>query len=178
LKLPVVCNTHGFESLDLLKALEGIVDIYLPDMKYGTDESARALSGVADYPRFNRAALREMVRQVGRLKTDGQQIAYRGVLVRHLVLPGNLGETAAVLQELLEISPRIPLSLMSQYRPCHEALDHPVLQRRLTGKEYQEALDSAEQLGFEEVYSQELDSAEVYFPDFQREDPFGPKENQ
>lgn len=172
LKLPIVCNTHGFESSDLLKGLEGIVDIYLPDMKYGTDESAQALSEVTDYTRFNRDSVREMVRQVGRLKTDGKQIAYRGVLVRHLVLPGNLGQTAAVLQELLEISPRLPLSLMSQYRPCHGAQDHPLLHRPLTGEEYQQALDTAEQLGFEEIYSQELDSAEVYYPDFRREDPF------
>jgi putative pyruvate formate lyase activating enzyme len=172
LKLPIVCNTHGFESSELLKSLEGIVDIYLPDMKYGTAEAARALSQVADYPRFNRASVREMFRQVGPLETDGNQIAYRGVLVRHLVLPGNLGETAAVLQELLEISPRIPLSLMSQYRPCHGALDHPLLRRRLNGEEYQQALETAEQMGFEEIYSQELESAEVYYPDFQREDPF------
>ena len=147
LRLPIVYNTHGYVSLELLQCLEGVVDIYLPDMKYGTDESARALSQVSDYTRHNRAAVREMVRQVGRLKTDSGGVAFQGVLVRHLVLPGGLSGTSEVLQELLEISHRIPLSLMSQYRPCHRAQDHPSLNRPLTGEEYQQALDAAENLG-------------------------------
>ncbi len=172
LRLPIVYNTHGYVSLELLKCLEGVVDIYLPDMKYGTDESARALSQVSDYTRHNRAAVREMVRQLGRLKTDSGGIAFQGVLVRHLVLPEGLSGASEVLQELLEISHRIPLSLMSQYRPCHQARDHPSLNRPLTEEEYQQALDAAENLGFAEVFTQELESAEVYYPDFQREEPF------
>ena len=143
LRLPIVYNTHGYISIELLRCLEGVVDIYLPDMKYGTDESARTLSQVSDYTRHNRAAVREMVRQVGRLKMDSQGIAVRGVLVRHLVLPGSLAGTPEVLQELLEISHRVPLSLMSQYRPCHLAPEHPSLNRPLTGEEYQQALDAA-----------------------------------
>jgi len=174
LRLPIVYNTHGYVSLELLKWLEGVVDIYLPDMKYGTDETARMLSQVLDYTRHNRAAVREMVRQVGRLKTDSEGLAFRGVLVRHLVLPGGLAGTGEVLQELLEISHRIPFSLMSQYRPCHRAPDHPSLNRPLTGNEYQQARDAVDNLGFEEVFTQELESAEVYYPDFQREDPFQP----
>ena len=174
LRLPIVYNTHGYVSLELLKCLEGVVDIYLPDMKYGTDESARTLSQVSDYTRHNRAAVREMVRQVGRLKTDSGDVAFQGVLVRHLVLPEGLSGTSHVLQELLEISHRIPLSLMSQYRPCHRAQDHPSLNRPLTGEEYQQALGAAENLGLEEVFTQELESAEVYYPDFQREEPFQP----
>jgi len=178
LRLPIVYNTHGYVSLELLKCLEGVVDIYLPDMKYGTDESARTLSQVSDYTRHNRAAVREMVRQVGRLKTDSGDVAFQGVLVRHLVLPEGLSGTSHVLQELLEISHRIPLSLMSQYRPCHRAQDHPSLNRPLTGEEYQQALGAAENLGLEEVFTQELESAEVYYPDFQREEPFQPTGNK
>jgi putative pyruvate formate lyase activating enzyme len=113
-----------------------------------------------------------MVHQVGRLKTDSKGIAFRGVLVRHLVLPGDLAGTAEVLQELLEISHRVPLSLMSQYRPCHRAPDHPNLNRPLTGEEYQRALDSAEALGLETAFTQGLESAESYFPDFKKENPF------
>ena len=172
LRLPIVYNTHGYVSTELLKGLEGIVDIYLPDMKYGTAESARSFSGVGDYTRFNRAAVREMHRQVGPLKTDSDGLAFRGLLVRHLVLPGGIAGTSEVLQELLEISPRIPISLMSQYRPCHRAAGHPLLGRPLNGDEYPQALEAAENLGFEEIFSQELASAEVYYPDFQREDPF------
>ena len=172
LRLPIVYNTHGYISLELLQCLDGIVDLYLPDMKYGTDESARTLSQVSDYTRHNRAAVREMVRQVGRLKTDSEGLAFRGVLVRHLVLPGGLAGTAEVLQELLEISHRIPLSLMSQYRPCHRAPGHPSLNRPLTGDEYQRVMEIVDHLGFEAVFIQELESAEVYYPDFQQEDPF------
>jgi putative pyruvate formate lyase activating enzyme len=172
LRLPIVCNTHGYISTELLQCLEGIVDIYLPDMKYGTDEAARVLSQVPDYTRRNRAAVREMYRQVGPLQTDSNRFAFRGLLVRHLVLPEGLGGTAEVLQELLEISPRIPLSLMSQYRPLHRAAEHPLLRKHLTGDEYRQALGMAEQLGFEELFAQELESAEVYYPDFRRQNPF------
>jgi putative pyruvate formate lyase activating enzyme len=172
LRLPIIYNTHGYVSTELLRCLEGIVDIYLPDMKYGSDESARALSQVADYTRHNRAAIREMYRQVGPLQTNSEGIAVRGLLVRHLVLPEGLGGTAEVLQELLEISSRIPLSLMSQYRPLHRAAEHPLLCRPLTGDEYRRALGMAEQLGFEELFAQELESAEVYYPDFRRQNPF------
>jgi putative pyruvate formate lyase activating enzyme len=172
LRLPIVYNTHGYVSTELLQCLEGIVDIYLPDMKYGTDESAGELSQVPDYTRHNRAAVREMYRQVGPLQADSNGFAFRGLLVRHLVLPEGLSDTAGVLQELLEISSRIPLSLMSQYRPLHRAAEYPPLRRTLTGDEYTQALELAESLGFEEIFAQELESAEVYYPDFRRQNPF------
>ncbi len=170
--LPIVYNTHGYLSLPLLKLLDGIVDIYLPDMKYGTDETAEQLSQAPGYTSLNRQAVREMFAQTGPLKTDGEGLAFRGLLVRHLVLPGNLSGTSVVLQDLLEISPRIPLSLMAQYRPIHQAGDHPPLSRSLNKREYQKALDLVERFGFAEVYIQDLDSSEVYFPDFHREEPF------
>jgi putative pyruvate formate lyase activating enzyme len=178
LRLPIVYNTHGYVSPELLRCLEGIVDIYLPDMKYGTDESARAFSQVKDYTCRNRAAVREMYRQTGPLQTDSHRIAFRGLLVRHLVLSGGLSGTAEVLQELLEISPRIPLSLMSQYRPCHRASGHPMIGRPLIEDEYRRALEIAEQLGFEEIFIQELESAEAYYPDFKQKNPFQSKKNK
>jgi putative pyruvate formate lyase activating enzyme len=172
LTLPMVYNTHGYLSLPLLKLLDGIVDIYLPDMKYGTDETAELLSQAPGYTSPNRKAVREMFAQTGPLKTNGEGLAVRGLLVRHLVLPENLSGASAVLQDLLEISPRIPLSLMAQYRPVHRAWDHPRLSRSLHKKEYQQALDLVEKFGFAEVFIQDLDSSEGYFPDFDREDPF------
>lgn len=172
LLLPIVYNTHGYVSMELLRCLEGIVDIYLPDMKYGTEEAARALSLVPDYTHHNRAAVREMYRQVGPLQSDPEGIAFRGLLVRHVILPEDLSGTAEVLQELLEISPRIPISLMSQYRPLHRAADYPPLRRPLTGDEYRQPLELAETLGFEVIFTQELESAEVYYPDFRRPNPF------
>jgi putative pyruvate formate lyase activating enzyme len=172
LRLPIIYNTHGYVSTELLRCLEGIVDIYLPDMKYGGDESAWTLSQVPDYTRHNRAAVREMYQQVGPLQTDAEGIAFRGLLVRHLILPEGLSGTAEVLQELLEISPRVPLSLMSQYRPLHRAGEHPSLRRPLAGDEYRQALELAELLGFEELFTQELESAEVYYPDFRLQNPF------
>ncbi len=172
LTLPIVYNTHGYLSLPLLKLLEGIVDIYLPDMKYGTDETAEQLSQAPGYTSLNRQAVCEMFAQTGPLKTNGEGLAFQGLLVRHLVLPGNLSGTSAVLQDLLEISPRIPLSLMAQYRPIHLAGDHPPLSRSLNKREYEKALDLVERFGFAEVFIQDLDSSEVYFPDFNREDPF------
>jgi putative pyruvate formate lyase activating enzyme len=172
LTLPIVYNTHGYLSHPLLKLLDGIVDIYLPDMKYGTDETAELLSQVPGYTSLNRKAVREMFAQTGPLKTDEEGLAFRGLLVRHLVLPEHLSDTSAVLQDLLEISPRIPLSLMAQYRPVHRAWDHPRLSRPLHKKEYQQALDLVEKFGFTEVFIQDLESSEVYFPDFGRDDPF------
>ena len=172
LTLPMVYNTHGYLSLPLLKLLDGIVDIYLPDMKYGADEMAEQLSQAPCYTSLNRKAVREMFAQTGTLKTSGEGLAIRGLLVRHLVLPENLSGTSAVLQDLLEISPRIPLSLMAQYRPVHQAWDHPRLSRSLHKKEYKQALDLVKKFGFAEVFIQDLDSSEVYFPDFNREDPF------
>jgi putative pyruvate formate lyase activating enzyme len=172
LTLPIVYNTHGYLSLPLLKLLDGIVDIYLPDMKYGTDETAEQLSQAPSYTSLNRQAVREMFAQTGPLKTNGEGLAFRGLLVRHLVLPGNLSGTSAVLQDLLEISPRVPLSLMAQYRPIHLAWDHPRLSRSLNKEEYRRALDLVERFGFAEVFIQDLESSEVYFPDFNREDPF------
>jgi putative pyruvate formate lyase activating enzyme len=172
LTLPIVYNTHGYLSLPLLKLLDGIVDIYLPDMKYGTDETAEQLSQVPRYTSLNRKAVREMFAQTGPLKTNGEGLAFQGLLVRHLVLPENLSGTSAVLQDLLEISPRIPLSLMAQYRPIHQAWGHPQLSRSLNKEEYRQALDLVDKFGFAEVFIQDLESSGVYFPDFNRADPF------
>ena len=171
-RLPIVYNTHGYLSEHVLDLLEGIVDIFLPDMKYGEDKTAARLSQVDDYPYYNRAAIKQMFRQTGPLKIDEQGIGRRGLLVRHLILPEKNLNSLEVIKALASISLEIPISLMAQYRPGFKSHEVPEINRPLHPGEYAEAVTFAEQLGFEEIYVQDLDSAEIYYPDFSRNDPF------
>lgn len=148
LRLPLVYNTGGYDSPEALALLDGIVDIYLPDMKYGDSAVARRYSHVRDYVRVNRAAVREMHRQVEDLVLDERGVAQRGLLVRHLVLPGDLAGTEQVLTFLArEISPQTYLNLMDQYRPSYRADEEPPLDRPLRADEYRQALGLARRLG-------------------------------
>ncbi|MEA3344668.1 MAG: radical SAM protein [Chloroflexota bacterium] len=148
LHIPLVYNTGGYDGLDTLALLDGIVDIYMPDMKYADAEVARRYSGIVDYPRHNQAAVREMHRQVGDLVLDERGIALRGLLVRHLVLPEGLAGTAEIAKFLAEeISRDVYLNLMSQYRPCYKAHKLPPLNRRITRDEYDAAVQAAKAAG-------------------------------
>jgi len=141
LRLPLVYNSGGYDALPALRLLDGVVDIYMPDMKYADAAVAQEFSGVRSYPPVNRAALKEMHRQVGDLVLDDRGVAVRGLLVRHLVLPHGLAGTAEVVRFLAEqISPRTYLNVMAQYHPCYRAVGHPLLGRRLTAAEYEAAL--------------------------------------
>ncbi len=152
LHLPLVYNTGGYDSPEALALLDGIIDIYMPDMKYGDSDIARRYSRVRDYVRFNRAAVREMHRQVGDLVLDAQGIAQRGLLARHLVLPQNLAGTEQVLDFLArEISPDTYLNLMDQYHPCYRAREHPPQDRPLLAGEYNCALALAARLGLQRL---------------------------
>jgi len=154
--LPVVYNTNGYDALETLALLDGVVDIYLPDAKYRSAEFADTASGTPDYAPHNDAAIAEMVRQVGFLSSDEDGIAARGVLVRHLVLPGRVGETEAVLAHLLERhGPELPLSLMGQYFPAWRATDAGGFGRKVTRREYERAIGAAVRLGFRNVFIQE-----------------------
>jgi putative pyruvate formate lyase activating enzyme len=156
-RIPVVYNTNGYDSLEALALLDGVVDIYLPDAKYRTDESSETISGTPDYPARNDAALAEMVRQAGFLSTGPDGIATRGVLVRHLVLPGLVEETERVLAHLSSVfGPDLPLSLMGQYFPAYRAPETPGFGRKLTPKEYRRAIAAAERLAFRNVFIQEI----------------------
>jgi len=155
LKIPVVYNSSGYERVEILKGLEGIVDIYMPDAKYATPEISGRFSQVSDYPKINRVALLEMKRQAGDLEMKNG-IAERGILVRHLVLPGEIENSKQVLKWLFENLGNIYLSLMSQYHPCHKAVGHPVIGRRLKKEEYEEVLNFAAGLGFTNGYRQEI----------------------
>jgi putative pyruvate formate lyase activating enzyme len=148
LTLPLVYNTGGYDSPEALALLDGVVDIYMPDIKYGDETVAHRYSHVRDYCAVNRAAVKEMQRQVGDLALDARGIARRGLLVRHLVLPGGLAGTESVLRFLArEVSPRTYLNLMDQYRPCYRADGYPPLDRPVSRAEYREALRLAEELG-------------------------------
>lgn len=148
LRLPLVFNSGGYDSPEALALLDGVIDIYMPDMKFADSQVARKYSGVRDYAEVNRAAVREMHRQVGDLVLDETGIAQRGLLIRHLVMPENLAGTEQTLAFLArEISPDTYLNIMDQYRPCYRAGDSPPLDRRPTRAEFRAALDLAEKYG-------------------------------
>lgn len=143
LNVPLVYNTGGYDSVETLRLLDGVVDIYMPDAKYADGEVAQRLSGAADYPEIMQAALTEMHRQVGDLEIGADGIARRGLLVRHLVLPGGLAGTREVMSFLASLSRDTYVNVMAQYRPCYRAHDYPEINRRLTVEEYREAIRAA-----------------------------------
>src|SRR5574341_476092 len=148
LRLPLVYNTGGYDSTAMLKLLDGVIDIYMPDIKYADAEIARRFSKIADYPQVNQAAVREMHRQVGDLRINSIGLATHGLLVRHLVLPGNLAGTDQVVRFLAtEISPRTYLNLMDQYRPAYKAHHFPELRRGISRDEYERAVRMAREAG-------------------------------
>jgi len=148
LRLPLVYNTGGYDSPEALALLDGVVDIYMPDMKYGDSALARRYSKVRDYVEVNRAAVKEMHRQVGDLVLDERGVALRGLLVRHLVLPEDLAGTEQVLGFLAtEVSRETYLNIMDQYRPCHRADEYPALRRPITAEEFRTAVRIADRHG-------------------------------
>jgi len=148
LYLPLVYNSGGYDSVETLELLDGIIDIYMPDMKYSNDKIAEQLSGIKDYPKVNKAAIKEMHRQVGDLQLDEQGIAQRGLLVRHLVLPNRLAGTEEIVAFLAhEVSTNTYLNIMAQYHPCHKAFDIPQLSRPVSKQEFYEAIDLAHRQG-------------------------------
>lgn len=152
LRLPLVYNTGGYDSPEALRLLNGVIDIYMPDMKYSDARTARRLSKIGNYPAVNRAAVKEMHRQVGDLSLDEHGIARRGLLVRHLVLPGGLAGTEEIVRFLAEeISPNTYLNLMDQYRPAYKAAQYPPLDRPLRKEEFEEALNLARRAGLKRL---------------------------
>ena len=157
LHLPLVYNSGGYDSLETLKLLDGVVDIYMPDMKYSDEETAEELSGIKDYPRVNQAAVKEMHRQVGDLRLDEQGVARRGLLVRHLVLPNGLAGTEAVIKFLAgKISTDTYLNIMAQYRPCYRAFDIPRLARPLLDREFSKTIELAHRHGLRRLDKEAL----------------------
>ena len=157
LQLPLVYNTGGYDSAETLELLDGVVDIYMPDMKYSDGRTAERLSGIKGYPQVNRAAVKEMHRQVGDLQLDELGVAQRGLLVRHLVLPNHLAGTEEVVRFLAqEVSTNTYLNIMAQYHPCYKAFDIPTLARPVNRQEFSEAIDLAHQQGLHRLDKQKL----------------------
>ncbi len=179
LRLPIVYNTNAYDSVEVLRLLDGIVDVYLPDFKYADDAAGWLYSKVPDYVARSRAALIEMYRQMGpRLTFSEEGLVESGLLVRMLVLPDNAAGIADSLSWIAEtLSPRVAISLMAQYYPIHRAADNEKyarLNRSITAAEWEEALAALGAWGFEQGYQQEIETANKYYrPDFRNpETPF------
>ncbi|MDR1452734.1 MAG: radical SAM protein [Candidatus Margulisbacteria bacterium] len=171
LTIPVVYNTNGYENPEVLALLADHVDIYLPDLKYADNASAARYAQTANYAEHGLAAVKFMLRQKGLLQTSND-IAARGIIVRHLALPGLVKESKEILTALYSLNPQIQISLMSQYAPQHRAKDIPELSRRLSAGEYNEVVEYAVNLGLENIWTQELASQDILAPDFGTEKPF------
>jgi putative pyruvate formate lyase activating enzyme len=159
LRLPLLYNSSGYERVETLRWLEGVIDIWLPDSKYAEDDAARRLSGYPDYVRHNRAALLEMHQQVGsKLVLDGDGIARRGLIIRHMVLPGGLAGTERVMRWIAEhLSAQVHISVMNQYFPAYQCVDDPLLGRKITASEYAAACEAVEAAGLEEGWVQDFE---------------------
>lgn len=166
--VPVIYNSGGYERIEMLKALEGLVDIYLPDLKYVDSAVSLRYSGAADYFDYASKAILEMSRQVGKAAFDENGVMKKGLIVRHLILPRNTAQSIKALTWIRENLPeRTLVSLMCQYTPCGELENFPELQRRLTRREYEKVVDQILELGLTGGYLQELSSAkEEYIPPF------------
>ena len=173
LRLPIVYNTNAFDDVETLKLLEGIVDIYLPDIKYADDVAAVKYSQARDYWQTSKEAIKEMYRQVGNLVLDENGIAQRGLIVRHLILPNDVAETEECLRFLAnEISPEISVSLMAQYYPTNKSDRVPLLDRKIRVSEYEKAVSYLEKFGLKNGWVQEMEASETYRPNFEKEKPF------
>ena len=156
LSIPIVYNCGGYESVETLRSLEGIVDTYLTDFKYMQSEPAERYSRAADYPEVARAALAEMVRQQPEARYDDSGMMTSGVIVRHLLLPGHVQNAKAVVKYVYETyGDRVWLSLMNQYTPVYQGTEYPELHRRIRRREYERIVEYALSLGVENAYIQE-----------------------
>ncbi len=173
LNIPLIYNSNGYDFLETLKHLEGIIDVYLPDIKYGDDNTAFKYSMAADYVAHSRAAILEMKRQVGDLIVDDEGIAMKGLIIRHLVLPNDLSDSKDSFRFIREeIGTQTFISTMSQYFPTHKAQKHPLLSRSIRESEYEKVLGWLEMYGLDNGWVQDYSSCDYYCPDFERDQPF------
>ena len=171
LEIPVVWNSNAYEKKDIIREMEGLVDVYLPDFKYADDKLAVKYSDAPRYSRVAFEAIGEMYRQVGDLIIkDG--IAQKGLIVRHLILPGCIENSSSVLKKIAGIDKDIYLSLMSQYYPVYRSDEFPEINRRLTEDEIKSVEEKRIELGLENGWTQETDSGEIFLPDFRKKNPF------
>ncbi|HEX7365094.1 MAG TPA: radical SAM protein, partial [Dehalococcoidia bacterium] len=169
LRVPLIYNTSSYDSVDSLRELDGIISIYLADLRYASDAVAKKFSHAPDYVARARQAIKEMYRQVGDLTVDEFGVAQRGLIVRHLILPNGLAGSAESLTWLArELSPTVTVSIMSQYLPLHRAQRIPLLSRTISAAEYETVLRLLSDLGIENGWIQEIGASEDYVPDFER----------
>ncbi len=167
-------NSNGYDKVDVIRALEGIIDVYLPDLKYMDEALGREYSDAPNYPETATAAIREMFRQKGaNIFLDDDGVIETGLIIRHLVLPGQVENSKAVLRWIADfLSPAVHISLMSQYYPTPAVAAHPLLGRTLYAAEYDAVVEEFERLGFHRGWVQELGSPHSYRPDFEEHHPF------
>jgi len=175
LHIPVVYNTNAYDNVDILKQFKGLIDIYLPDFKYADNNLALRLSGVSNYTKEAAAAIEEMLAQVGDLALDAEGIATRGVLVRHLILPGHIDNSLESLKIIRKFSPNIHLSLMTQYNPAFKAERDNDLKRIITQNEAKAVISEMNKLKFADGWYQPIEEGAAAYlnPDFTKENPFG-----
>lgn len=168
LHIPIVYNTNGYEDVETLRMLEGYIDIYLPDLKYATEEMGMHYSKVPHYFEIATKAILEMYRQVGNPKWDEEGIMQKGLMIRHLVLPGHIENTKTILRWIhTHLPSEVMVSVMAQYFPTHKAMEDSVIHRKLTKEEYEMVEEQVYTLGIENGYLQELEEQEeAYVPDF------------
>ena len=169
LRVPLIYNTSSYDSVDSLRELDGIISIYLADLRYASDAVAKKFSHTPDYVARAHQAIKEMYRQVGDLIVDEFGLAQQGLIVRHLILPNGLAESEKSLTWLArELSPTVTVSIMSQYAPLHRAQQIPLLSRTISSAEYEMVLQLLSDLGIENGWTQEIGASEDYVPDFER----------
>ena len=177
LNLPIIYNTNGYDSVEVLKLYRDVIDIYLPDFKYGNNDYGRRFSKVPDYFDKARLAIKEMYEQVGSELVYENGVVVRGLIIRHLVLPNGLAESEAVFKFIAEMDPKIHLSLMAQYFPTNRAEKNILLNRTIRHSEFDLVTELFHKYGLENGWIQEMESHDFYRPNFDedREDPFGNK---
>lgn len=172
LTVPIIYNSNGYDSVESLRQIRGLVDVYMPDLKYLDNELAGQYSDAADYPEVAMSVLTEMHEQAGLLETDENGIAVSGMLVRHLVLPGHMENSRKCLEFLAGLSKDITVGIMSQYTPRYRAGEYPDINRALEAAEYTDITDYALSLGLDNALVQGLSSHRLFIPDFELQDPF------
>jgi len=175
LSLPIIYNSNGYDSVETLKLFEGIIDIYLPDFKYGNDEYANRFSNAPHYFRTAKNAIREMYRQVGSKMIYENDVLMRGMIIRHLVLPNDLAESEKVFEFIAnELSNEIHISVMSQYFPTHRANENVLLDRKIRQTEYEKVISLLSKYNLEKGWVQGLESSDCCLPNFNndRTNPF------
>lgn len=178
LKIPIIYNTNGYDSLEILNLYKDIIDIYLPDFKYGDNDNGRVYSKVSDYFDVAKQAIKEMYNQVGSDLIYNNGVVVRGLIIRHLILPNGLAETEKIFQFICdELDNRVNISLMSQYYPTNRANKHILINRTINRQEYLRAIDLLEKYNLTNGWIQEFDSNSYYCPTFEksRKDPFNNK---